>query len=239
MEGAKPSTRQIQEFYDGHAEHVQGKVGVNIRHRSIMRRLRRAGLGRAHHVLEIGCGTGTLTSLLAKRVTSGSIHAVDISEQAVRMARKRFAGNAAVTVEVNDMSAFAVHKRFDLIVLPDVLEHIPEEQHAALFATLAAHLAPSGVVCIHIPDPFALDWLRKERPEVLQIVDQSLAIAPMVERFAAHGLLLDRFERYGLWTKEPDYNWIEFRRAPVPITQTKWPYFRAVCNELLSRIGVV
>ena len=176
--------------------------------------------------------------MLAKRVSGGSILAVDISEEAVRMAQTRLKGNSSITFRVSDMSDFKADRHFDFIVLPDVLEHIPEEQHAQLFMTLGDHLAPDGVICIHIPDPYSLDWMRNNRPEALQIVDQSLHIAPMIERFATHGLLLDRYERYGLWTMEPDYNWIEFRRAPVQVTQTKWPYVRSVVNELMSRIGL-
>ena len=83
------TTAQIKEFYDGHAKEIQQHVGVNIRHRSIMQRLRRAGLHKDHRVLEIGCGIGTLTSLLAKYVSVGTIHAVDISEGAVQIAQDR------------------------------------------------------------------------------------------------------------------------------------------------------
>lgn len=210
---------------------------MNIRHRSILHRMLRAGLRKDHAVLEIGCGVGTLTSLVARKVRQGSLLSVDISPHAIALARKRFQGNDRVSFLVSDMSDFSVDRKFDFIILPDVLEHIPEEQHEGLFATLAGHLAPGGVIAIHIPDPFCLMWLHKERPEALQIVDQPLAILPMAERFARHGLLLDRYERYGLWTREPDYDWIEFRRAPE-LGQTGWPRWRAILNEVASRLGV-
>jgi len=232
---AKPTSASISEYYDSHATGVQERVGVNIRHRAIMRRLLRAGLRSNHHVLEIGCGVGTLTGLLAKQVTSGSIMGADISAKAVELARAKFSTSGHVSFQVNDMSNFQDARRFDMIVLPDVLEHIPLETHDSLFRTLAEHLAPDGRVCVNIPDPYALDWLRRERPEALQILDQSLAIEEMTTRAAQVGLLLQRFERYALWTKEPDYNWIEFGFAPQQLAQTKLPYFRAVLRELWSR----
>ena len=231
------TTAQIKEFYDGHAKEIQQHVGVNIRHRSIMQRLRRAGLHMDHRVLEIGCGIGTLTSLLAKYVSVGTIHAVDISEGAVQIAQERFKDNGRVTLQVSDMSDFISEKPFDRIVLPDVLEHIPEEQHANLFGILAKYLAPDGTICIHIPDPVFLDQVRRERPEILQIIDQSLSIQSMVERFAVHNMVLNRYERYGLWIKEPEYDWVEFRHAAMSTTRSPWSKLQTKVIEWRYRIG--
>jgi len=233
------TTSQIKEFYDGHAKEVQQHVGVNIRHRSIMLRLRRAGLRKDHRVLEIGCGIGTLTSLLAKYVSRGTVHAVDISEGAVQIAKARFKANNRVTLQVSDMTDFSSLQPFDRIVLPDVLEHIPEEHHQHLFGILAKHLKPDGTICIHIPDPVFLDQVRRERPEILQIIDQSLSIQTMVERFAVHNMVLHRYERYGLWIKEPEYDWVEFRHFPSSTTRTPWSKLRTRVNEWRYRNGTV
>jgi len=231
-----PSNEQIGQFYDTHAIQVQGKVGINIRHRSIMRRLCRAGLRVDYHVFEVGCGIGTLTELMAKHVQKGTILAVDISEEAIKMAQQRFKNNGRITCEVNDMSNFSSHRNFDCIILPDVLEHIPVEVHEDLFRALGSCLSDKGVICIHIPDPFSLDRIRTERPDALQIIDQSLSIADIVARMERCGLLLERFERYGLWTLQPDYNWIEFRHPQVLTTPTRWSYLRSVWNEIRSRL---
>lgn len=236
MASDQPDRASIARYYDGHAAEIQQRVGVNLRHRSILRRLVRAGLKSDHRVLEIGCGIGTLTGLIARRASRGSVLAIDISDKAVEMARAHLAGHRHVRFLVSDMSTFAVDERYNFIVLPDVLEHIPEATHERLFGILRAHLAPGGCICIHIPDPQAQEWLRKERPEALQIVDQSLAIAPMVERFARLGVILDRFERYSLWTREPDYDWIEFRLVQEGLQQTSYSYARRVLNELRSRL---
>lgn len=230
------TTAQIKEFYDGHAKEVQQHVGVNIRHQSIMKRLRRAGLRKDHRVLEVGCGIGTLTSLLAKYISQGTIHAVDISEGAIRFAKDRFKSNSRITFQVSDMSDFTSDQLFDRIVLPDVLEHIPEEQHAHLFGVLAKHLTPDGTICIHIPDPVFLDQIRRERPEILQIIDQSLSIQAMAERFSVHKMVLHRYERYGLWIKEPEYDWVEFRLFPSSTTRTSWSKLKTKLNEWHYRI---
>ncbi|MCB0770199.1 MAG: methyltransferase domain-containing protein [Flavobacteriales bacterium] len=239
MEKGVPSSSEISEYYDDHAERVQVAVGVNLRHRSIINRLERAGLKPADNVLEVGCGVGMVTGLILDRVKQGKVVGIDISDRCIRIARERFSSTGRAEFLVSDMEGLDLGRKFDFILLPDVLEHIPEEQHDRLFGTLEKHLAPNGVVCIHIPDPYILDWYRKRRPEALQIVDQSLSIGTMVQRFEKHGLILDRFERTGLWTEEPEYDWIEFRRAREPEVSTRRTSWRIKMQEWRFRLGLI
>lgn len=232
-----PGHEQVSAYYDGHARDVQQRVGLNRRHRSIFRRLLKSGLHRSHRVLEVGCGVGQLTGLMAAYLKQGSVHAVDISSGAIELARRRCAHVGQVSFEVGDMSDFRGQGPFDRILLPDVLEHIPVEQHAALFRTLARHLAPDGLVCIHIPDPAATRWARKHRPDTLQIIDQELELLPIAERFQPFGLAVLGYERYSIWTKEPDYDWIMIgapERDPVRRSLPRW---RQYWEEFRSRIA--
>jgi 2-polyprenyl-3-methyl-5-hydroxy-6-metoxy-1,4-benzoquinol methylase len=78
------------------------------------------------------------------------------------------------------MSAFSHKVLFDFIVLPDVLEHIPVEQHSNLFKNLSAVSSPKAIVLINIPEPNCLNWIRKHNPEKLQIIDQSLSMQDLL-----------------------------------------------------------
>jgi methionine biosynthesis protein MetW len=70
-------------------------------------------------VLDMGCGDGRLLEKLAReKKTSGT--GVDISEIAVRRARKR--GVNAIVADVNN---YTVRKSYDYITICDVLEHVP------------------------------------------------------------------------------------------------------------------
>jgi SAM-dependent methyltransferase len=195
-------------------------------------------LKREHTVLEIGCGIGLLSGLFAKYLDRGKLLSLDISPKAVAMATARLAKQSNVSFLVSDMSTFRSELAFDRVVLPDVLEHIPEEHHQALFETIGKHLATDGKVLIHIPDPYALDRLRIESPQLLQIVDQSLAIRPMVERFHATGLVLERYEPYGLWTRDPDYDWIVFSRSRSQGPLAKRNRVDRLLRELRSRLSL-
>ena len=105
----------IAAYYDGHSRDVQERVGINRRHRSIIRRFKATGLKRHHHVLEIGCGVGQLTGLIAPLLPQGAVLAVDISSNAIATASQRLKGRSNVELAVDDMSAFSVDRRFDRI----------------------------------------------------------------------------------------------------------------------------
>ncbi len=225
---------EIGKWYDDFAEH-QVRTSVNLRHYRIMEFLVRAGLKRESKVLEIGCGIGTLTGLLAKYVRRGEIVAADISAESVSTARRRLSRHRNVDFLVTDMTDFSHPGTFDFIVLPDVLEHIPLEQHRNLFNTLANHMHPDSVILIHIPHPRALDYLRDSSPDRMQIIDQSLEADILTGNAYAAGLELVSYFSYSLFDRKHDYALITLRKRGA-VTLSPLPWARIIVLKLLSRL---
>jgi trans-aconitate 2-methyltransferase len=200
-------SRNVSDFYDQYSEQ-QLKTGVHIRHYTILQRLKKSGLKSNHRVLEIGCGIGTLTGLLGTYLKDGELTAADISPESIEIARKRTAVLKHVNYVVTDMSDFVPKGKYDFIVFPDVLEHIPKEQHNSIFKLLSRAMHENSKVAIHIPDPLALDFIRTNTPELLQIIDQSLYLEDFGKAIEGTQLMVEIYERYPLFTIEPDYNWI-------------------------------
>lgn len=200
----KPAT-SVKEFYDEYSSSQQ-KTGINKRHRSILSKLRKAGLKPDSSVLEIGCGIGTLSELLAGYLKNGQLLCVDISPKSIEIARQRMKRFSHVDFKVSDMSDFSTDMRFDCVLFPDVLEHIPVEQHAHIFNVCSKLLRPNGFMFIHIPDPIYLDYVRAHKPELLQIIDQSVYATDMAHSMTDTSLFIDKFERYSLFANVPDYN---------------------------------
>lgn len=196
-------------YYDNFSKN-QLETGINIRHYSILTKLKHAGLKKNHSVLEIGCGIGTLSGLVGHYVSQGKLHALDISPESIQIAQKRCSSLKHITFGVSDMSDFESTETYDFIVFPDVLEHIPVEQHANIFKRVAQVLKPNGKIAIHIPDPLQLDLIRTTQPESLQIIDQSLFLHDFAKSTAGCNLVLDSYVRYCLYSERPDYNWIVF-----------------------------
>jgi trans-aconitate methyltransferase len=102
--------------------------------------------------LEIGCGTGNLTELLAQ--TGVNLTAVDVDAAFVQQAKMRLQPYANVTISVADATQMPWTRSFDTIILLDVLEHI--EQDHQLLRQLQHGLKPGGRLVVKVP---ALNWL--------------------------------------------------------------------------------
>jgi SAM-dependent methyltransferase len=208
-----PSRADVTAFYDEFVDR-QTRVGINRRHQAILAWLQRFGLRPDDRVLEIGCGAGTLTQLLAEALPQGSVFGVDLSPRTIEAARERLAsiGNARVVAgDVLDVDVGS--ERYDVVVLPDVIEHIPLEMHDALFGRIASWVKPEGFVLAHYPNPHHLEWFHLNHPERLQIVDQPIHADVLLANAYRHGLYLDYFERYAIWIREGDYIAAVFRPA--------------------------
>ncbi|MGZ4038015.1 MAG: SAM-dependent methyltransferase, partial [Bacteroidia bacterium] len=195
---------EVKDYYDSFKEH-QKKLGINIRHRTILKNLKKAGLKPDSNVLEIGCGIGTVSHLILKYITAGSFVGLDISSESIAMAQKLNAFHKKAEFLVNDMSKFTHQTKFDVVVFPDVLEHIPVEQHANIFETISKLTTPDAVVLINIPEPNMLDWMRVHQPQNLQIIDQSLSMQDLLNNCYPYGFKLYSMNPYSLHYTPNDY----------------------------------
>lgn len=207
--------KDIKDFYDGFAAQ-QARTGVNERHQLIHRLARAHGLADGLRVLEMGCGIGTLTSLIVKDLQNGSLLAVDLSPVSIDRARALLGHHRQLELRVADVVTDPLPGPFDLIILPDILEHIPQHLHPALFRRLRNDLAPHGRILIHSPEPHYSDHIRATRPELMQVVDLALHIPDLVSIAFAEGLILQHFQRHSIWTRDPDYMALVLSHPPAP-----------------------
>jgi hypothetical protein len=135
---------------------------------------------------------------------------------------------------VSDMTDFDHPGLFDFIVLPDVLEHIPEDRHGSLFRMLAAHMHDNSVILIHIPHPRAIDYLRKTSPDQLQIIDQAVEAESILSNAAASGLTLVNYISYPLFDRENDYAVITLTKKNG-ITLSPLPKRAIIARKLVAR----
>ncbi|MCS6836550.1 MAG: class I SAM-dependent methyltransferase [Anaerolineae bacterium] len=74
-------------------------------------------------VLDIGCGVGALAHSLATR-SGARVLGIDISEKNISQAKERYA-HPSVTYQIGDAPRDLPQQPFDVVVLSNVLEHIP------------------------------------------------------------------------------------------------------------------
>jgi SAM-dependent methyltransferase len=103
-------------------------------------------------VLEVGCGSGNFTVLMAAR--GHKVTGIDIEPDYVETARRRLASFADSSVTCGDATASEWSGRFDTVVALDVLEHI--ERDREFLERLRGALKPGGKLVLKVP---AGHWL--------------------------------------------------------------------------------
>lgn len=98
-------------------------------------------------ILDIGCGDGYISSLIAKK-TGAEIYGVDVSGFAVKLAEKR--GVKAMRVDVDGKKLPYRDDYFDAVFCGDVIEHVFYSD--VLLDNVHRVLKPGGYVIISIPN---------------------------------------------------------------------------------------
>lgn len=205
------SKKEIAEFYDRFIGN-QKKAAYNERHYFLNNELKRMGLCASSNILEIGCGIGVISSLLAKTVKKGKVISMDISPMSIDIAKENNKKNNNIEFEVSDAASFNYLKsKFDFITLFDVLEHVPIEQHPEVFKNIANHMGEETILFINIPNPSYLEYIIENHPEQLQVIDQPLPANIIMNNAYSNGLNLFFFQTYSIWI-ENDYQMMLFSK---------------------------
>ncbi|MEY2467193.1 MAG: hypothetical protein QOD03_1714 [Verrucomicrobiota bacterium] len=155
-------------------------------------------------VLEIGCGTGLVAEQIARVAVRGFVSACDISDLAIALARDRVkAANAQfraldVGAGFEDLKAW-LPAPVDLVVMVDVLEHLPLDLHERFFQNLTAVMRPESAVALTFPSPDYQRYLRQHRPDELQIIDEIIELPHLHEVAAKTGLAIKHFSLEDIW----------------------------------------
>ena len=131
----------------------------------------RAGLIDGQHVLELGCGWGSLSLWMAERYRNSKITALSNSNSQREYidAQAAARGLTNLSVITRDINEFDTAERFDRVVSVEMFEHLRNWPHA--FARVARWLNPEGRFFMHVfahrEAPYAFverdasDWMSK------------------------------------------------------------------------------
>ncbi|NYT63188.1 trans-aconitate 2-methyltransferase [Alcaligenaceae bacterium] len=101
----------------------------------------------ARIAVDLGCGPGNSTEVLAQRFPSASVSGIDSSSDMVATAKKRLPG---LRFEEADIQTWNPPEKFDVILANASLQWLPG--HATLYPRLLGKLAPGGSLAVQTPD---------------------------------------------------------------------------------------
>ena len=118
-------------------------------HANFLRPHLKAGL----HVLDIGCGPGTITIGLAQAVAPGEVIAIDSEPSQIEKARQHAANTGICNLKLQTGSVYSLPYKdaeFDLVFAHAVFEHLKEPVQA--LREIRRILKPDGLVALRSPD---------------------------------------------------------------------------------------
>jgi len=129
-------------------------------------------LAQARRVVDVGCGPGNSTELLALRWPQAQVIGIDSSPSMVKQASERL---PAARFEVADVASWQPPAGTDLIFGNAVFQWVPD--HPGVLARLLAALPQGGVLAVQMPD-------NVEEPSH-RLMAETAASGPWAEKLAS------------------------------------------------------
>ena len=110
----------------------------------------------ANKILEVGCGEGAVTERLNTAYPNANLTAIDITSRIGRLYRGSRGNVRFIQCSVQQI-AEKEPRQYDLVVLSDVLHHVPVKFRQELLDAVRNTLAPGGTLVFK-------DWQRNNSP---------------------------------------------------------------------------
>jgi ubiquinone/menaquinone biosynthesis C-methylase UbiE len=128
----------------GHTDHERRRLALQA---AVINPLadsffRRAGISAGMRVLELGCGIGEISLLIARLVgPHGHVHCLDIDADGIEIARSRIrsAGHDHVSFQQIDVMEFTPDRPYDAVVGRHILLHLPDAPDVVKRAVSLVH----------------------------------------------------------------------------------------------------
>jgi 2-polyprenyl-3-methyl-5-hydroxy-6-metoxy-1,4-benzoquinol methylase len=148
-----PMIRQLFGPYERTVAEVYRHIFVNL---DDFAQLIFTWVPRAQRILEVGCGEGAMTERITRIYPSASVTAIDIIPKVGRMFR---GDRSNVTFCQESVEAVAGRQpaSFDLVILADVIHHVPADARRSLMCGIDQAMTPDGSFIFK-------DWIITKRP---------------------------------------------------------------------------
>lgn len=140
--------KQFKQWYEYKARTYADTDPADLRRYEIA--LKHAPVSSGHNVVDLGCKTGSLISILDSRTIKCNYCGLDIAEEAVKKIKSR----PGVRIVVHDiMERFPIEDNWaDRVFCLEVLEHVKQPVFA--LQEITRILKPDGVAVVSVPNPY-------------------------------------------------------------------------------------
>ena len=185
---------EVREYYDSLVDHMS-KQSSNSRHKRVIKALRgfmgKPGLS----VIDLGCGIGVSSEAMARM--GAEVVAVDISDKLIKYASDNH-WHPNVQFLNADVTKLRLGRKYDVITIIDLLEHIRPDDILDFFEVLREHSHEETTIYLNIPHYKFLSFVTENYPNTLQIIDEVWTPGEITNSFEKIGFYPISMKMYGL-----------------------------------------
>jgi trans-aconitate methyltransferase len=222
--GSSPVSQKVEAFYDALSPaFVRDYLRGNKRVERQFQFFQAAIQPEAKNILVIGCGSGEGAHFIATRIARRArILAIDISSANIELARGLFL-HPNIEYRKCDILAETIDGRWDVIVLPDVYEHIPLHGRPKLHAQFAKLMTPQGRVLLTVPSEQTQKSLSdpQNTAHKPQVIDEVVSLSDLMQLAEEIGGSLTYFASISVWQSNDYVHAIVERRADRSLALTE------------------
>ncbi|MBT8319595.1 MAG: class I SAM-dependent methyltransferase [Gramella sp.] len=178
-------------------------------------------------ILDLGCGNGNVTKLLAKKFPEARFDLVDASEQMLELCKNQFGQNNMQYHQTYFKDFQFSIGTYDLIVAGFSLHHCEDEERQTVFNKIYSSLKPGGIFA------YTDLMISKTNPDHPQLLTQW---RDFVNSNFPDGEKWDWvMEHYAIYDNPTDYkiqlDWLEkagFHKIQIPFQDGYWIFLQAI-----------
>jgi trans-aconitate 2-methyltransferase len=198
---------QVSQFYDDFLKsrmlhyRVYGNERLDLAYKFI-----RPYICPESSILEIGCGIGIITEKMALAASHGNVWACDLSEKNIWYAQQTLKPRNIQYATIDILEEFKILQEWilrsmDLIIMVDVLEHLPSNHHITIFQNLRQILKPNGLIVLTFPSEYYQTYIREQHPQELQPIDEIISLTHLTHVAQSANLSIKHYELVSVWMR--------------------------------------
>ncbi|KLU64164.1 tRNA (cmo5U34)-methyltransferase [Desulfosporosinus acididurans] len=96
-------------------------------------------------ILDIGAGTGLLSSFILEKYPDAFVTLIDLSEKMLDMAKERFVANQNITYIIDDYTKIKFDRKYDVVISSLSIHHLSADEKKQLYQNIYSSLNQDGV----------------------------------------------------------------------------------------------
>lgn len=166
----------------------------------------RAPVEEPERVVDLGCGTGSITRILAERFPAAIVTGIDGSAEMLAKSVKEVPTSGHVRWQQADIGGWTAAEKVDLIYSNAALQWL--KGHDTLFPHLAEQLAPDGALMVQMPRNHGapshtlMEAAIARRPALVERLKSKARSAPPGDPGYYYDLLRPRCQSVDIWETE-------------------------------------